>query len=302
MELLYMTTPDIRSPHYFFKKSLNYFKEGQLYYTLQSIDAAIIFSNSSPFYIYQKIRFLYNLDTPENCSNFIVSQLEYLYKHSSLYILCRSIDYLVHLNSYDLNSLASLLACHQIPSCLADYYHAILVQKDKCFFKQAQKALIQDDYTLCLSYCDLYLKLHPVTPKISKLQAYSHHILGHLHTAKKYYLQSLELDPNNAESYNNIGLISMELGDYDTAICYFQKASTLNPDNLNYQLHLGECYYIARRLADAIHTYENIAQKFPTNLQNYFNLSHTYKKMCKNRLSKRYAKIIQKQLKTPKST
>lgn len=298
----------MRSPHSFFKNALTFFKQNQFDEALQSIDAAIIFSNNSPFYIYQKIRFLYHLNTLSldivhmhsmpSCSQFIVSQLEYLYKHSSLYILCRSIDYLQKLESYSLDVLNQLLQRHHIPYYLAQCYSALLVQKDKPFLRLAQKALVQDDYLLCLNYCELYLKLHPTTSKICYLQAYSHHMLGHLLTAKNYYINYLDLEPRNAEAYNHIALISMELGDYDLAISYFQKAITLDSDNIDYLLYLGECYYISKKLDAAITTYEQVTKRAPNNLQSYFNLSHTYKRMSKSRRSKHYMKLIQKQLKT----
>lgn len=310
MEALDIHNELMRSPHSFFKNALTFFNENQFDKALQSIDAAIIFSNNSPFYIYQKIRFLYHLnatsldlihiDPIPSCSSFIVSQLEYLYKHGSLYILCRCIDYLQKLESYNLDGLKQLLQHHHIPYCLAQCYNTLVTQKDKPFLKLAQKAMVQDDYLLCLNYCELYLKLHPTSSQVCYLQAYSHHMLGHLLTAKNYYLNYLDLQPQSAKAYTNIALISMELGNYDLAISYFQKAIALDSDNVDYLLYLGECYYNSKKLDAAIATYKQAIKCAPNHLQSYFNLSHTYKKMSKLRHSKRYIKLIQKQLKTRK--
>lgn len=286
-----------RSPHQYFKDALELFQCNQLPAALQSLDAAIVFSQNSPFYIYQKIRLLYQIGALQSCNELIVSQLEHLYKHGSLYILCRSLDYLQKVTPYPLNELRTLLDEHRVPYCLADSYSIWLYQKDKPFFSLAEKALVQGHYTLCLSYCELYLKLYQSNAHICYMQGFCHHILGHLIQAKCYYQEYVKFNPNEASSYVHVGLIAMELGDYPLAITYLEHASNLEPNELNYQLYLGECYYAAKKYNLAATTYTSIITKEPTNLQSYFNLSHTYKKMSKNRLSKRYTRSIQKQLK-----
>lgn len=286
-----------RSPHQYFKDALEQFKQNHLPTALQSLDAAIVFSLNSPFYIYQKIRLLYQIGAPQSCNEFIVSQLEYLYKQGSLYILCRSIDYLQKATPYSLNELRTLLYEHGVPYCLADFYDTLLLQKEKPFFELAEKAMLQDHYELCLCYCNLYLKLHKSNPKLCYMQGYCHHMLGHLIHAKAYYQEYLNFHQTHAKAYVNIGLIAMELGDYKTALEHLLHANTLEPDNPNYEMYLGECYYLAKKYNEAVAIYERMINKEPNNLQNYFNLSHTYKKMSKNRLSRRYTKRIKKYLK-----
>lgn len=290
------------SPQTYFKNALLLFENQQLSSALQAIDAAIVFSNNSPFYIYQKIRILYNLGDYRSCSQLIVSQLAYLYKHSSLYILCRILDYLQKMNHYTLGDLKKLLGYHHVPYCLADSYKTLLTQKDKPFLLLAKKAMVQDDYTLCLCYCQLYCKLHPVTPDIMYMKAYSYHILCDLIQARTNYIAYLKAQPNNTLAYIHVSFISMELGDYEVATDYLQKASDMEPSNKQYLFYLGECYYNAKKYEQAITTYEAIAKLEPDNLQNCFNLFHAYQKINKRRLSRHYLKRIQKHLKKGVST
>lgn len=286
-----------RSPHDYFKDALALFKDYQFTTALQLLDAAIVFSHNSPFYIYQKIRMLYQMGATQSCNEFILAQLEHLYKQGSLYILCRSLDYLQKISSYNINELRTLLDKHRVPYCLADSYKTLLIQKDKPFFALAEKAMHQDYYELCLAYCNLYLKLHPSNAKICTMQGYCHHMLGNLVLAKKYYIDSIKYEPNSGESYVHIGLILMELGDYSTAIHYLLQATTLEPSRLEYSLYLGECYYVAKKYNEAVATYKQSLTIETNNLQSYFNLLHTYKKMSKNRLSKYYKKRLIKHLK-----
>lgn len=285
------------SPQAYFKNALFLFENQQLPAALQAIDAAIVFSNNSPFYIYQKIRILYNLGAYKNCSQLIVSQLGYLYKHSSLYILCRILDYLQKINHYNLEDLKKLLHHHHVPYCLADSYYTLLTEKNKPFLSLAKKAIVQDDYSLCLCYCQLYLKLHPSTPEVIYMKAYASHMLGDLIQARHNYIDYLKEQSHNASAHISASFISMELGDYEVAIEHLLKACSIEPSNKQYLFYLGECYYAAKKFDQAIATYQTIAKLDPDNLQNCFNLSHAYQKVSKRRLSRRYLKRIKKQLK-----
>lgn len=282
------------SPQTYFKNALLLLKHQQIPNALQAIDAAIVFSHHSPFYIYQKIRLLYDLGAYKSCHQLIVSQLTHLYKHGSLYILCRALNYLQKIQNYEVEDFRDLLKAHQVPYCLADSYGTLLTQKNKPFLSLAQKAMFQDDYTLCLCYCDLYCKLYPETSDILYMKAYSYHMLRDLIQARHHYQAYLKVCPNEATAYSHMGLISMELGDYTHAIYYLQQATAIAPTQINYLFYLGECYYAAKKFEQALETYESIAKVDPNNLQNHFNLAHTYEKLNKNRLSKRYQKRIKK--------
>lgn len=292
----------IRSPQAFFSNALAAFHADEPIEALQYLDTAIVLSHNAPFYIYQKIRFLYEcqeniLEGQPNCETFILSQLEYLYNHASLYILCRTIDYLERVSHYDTDKLREVLKSCQVPYCLADHYPLLLRKKQKPFLTWAKKAFKQDDYTLCLDYCHLYLKLYPTTSDLCYMQAFSYHMLGQLLEAKPYYERYLSFNPNLAQAHRYLGYLYMDLRQFEKAISYFKKASSLEISPLEDLLLVGECYYLAKKWDLAITTYKAILEKSPSYIQCYFNLAQTYKKALKPRLAKKTLKLAQKEIK-----
>lgn len=299
METLGVVSLSEQSPDFYIQKAFNLIKIGQITDAIRCMDTAIIFSHNAPFYIFQKVKLLYYFGDQASCNSFIISQLNYLYQKGSLYILCRILCYLQRINHYSLDALKTLLSNNSIPYCLADCYPVILRRKYKPLYHIAHKAMIQDDYPLCIAYLEICLKCTYAFkhyPDIYYHLGYAHHMLGQLLNAQKYYELYFQLQPYAADAYLNLGFVSMEMGDYTTAIHYFNKACLMAPDHPYYPLYLGECYYLAKKYSKAISTYQKFAKMHPDNLQVYFNLSHTYKKMSKRHLSKYYNKHIHKQI------
>lgn len=285
------------SPLNYLKNARHLLEQQHFKDALQSIDAAIVFSGNSCFYIYQKIRILYNLGAFQTCSQLIVSQLEYLYKHSSLYILCRMIDYYQKINLCSPEELETLLKNMHVPYCLAQLYPELMTQKETPLLAYARKAMFQDDYALCLAYIDLYLKFHSPTKEIIYMKAYAYHMLGALHQALPYYRECLKLNLKDPKSYTQLGAILLELGHISEALEYFEKASYMEPTNKEYLSYIAECHMAAKRYHAAISTYQTIEKYYSTDLQNYFNLSYAYKKVNKKYASRRYIKKVKQQLK-----
>ena len=146
------------SPHSYFKKSLELMRSHHLKDALQAIDAAIIFSSNSPFYIYQKVKLLFHLNALEACSHFILLQLQHFFRDASLYLVCRLIDYYQKINALDTLALAKLLEVHHLPSCLAQEYTTLLKNPNCNFLPKLNKVMFQDHYKLCIDYCELILK------------------------------------------------------------------------------------------------------------------------------------------------
>ena len=288
-----------QSPKFYAQKAFFLMRNGQTNDAIQCMDTAIILSHNAPFYIFKKIILLYHSGNHTVCNDFILSQLSHLYKDGSLYILCRTLCYFQRINHYDINTLKAYLNAYQIPCPLADCYNMILRRKYKPLYKLADKAMVQDYYLLGIDYLQICLKCTYARKHYSDIYyklGYSYHMLGRLLDSKKYYEFYLASQPNSADALIHLGFISMELSDLGAAIHYFNKACVMVPNHPDYPLYLGECFYLAKRYSEAISTYEVFLQTHPDNLQVYFNLSQTYKKMSKYHLSKHYTKFIHKKL------
>lgn len=284
------------TPHTYFKKALSHAHEGAIEEALQCIDAAIVFSNNSPFYIYQKMKLLFDLGAHELCSQFITMQLEHLFKNASLYLVCRFIDYYQKLNQSDTTRLQKLLEEKHVPFCLAAEYKDLLYHPHKSLFPLAQKASVQDHHMLCISYCDLIARTHELTANAIYLKAYSYHMLGCLTKARLCYLELIALEPDSALAHNNLGLVFMEEGLYKDALNALFKAVSLAPAHKDYLMNLAECHCRCKHYEEAAKIYEALHKAFPDELQPCFALSYTYYKYNKKFLCHKYMQKIKKKL------
>lgn len=157
--------------------------------------------------------------------------------------------------------------------------------------------MVQDDYALCISYVDLYLKLHAEDKDSLYMKAYAYHMLGELQQALPFYKAHLKLNAKDPTAYTKLGAILLELGDISEALLYFEKASYMDPMNKEYLSYIAECHMAAKKYTAAIATYETIQKYDRNDLQNYFNLSYAYQKANKKYASRRCLKKVKQQIK-----
>lgn len=84
--------------------------------------------------------------------------------------------------------------------------------------------------------------------------------------AKTALEKSLEIDPDFAGAYANLGEIYLKLGDIDQAFDAYKKASALSPDAVEVQLRLANLYILNRNPEEAGKILENVRARFPENL------------------------------------
>lgn len=72
--------------------------------------------------------------------------------------------------------------------------------------------------------------------------------------AKEYYDKVLEYHPDNAIALNNIAATYMEIGEYEKALPYMEKALAIDDSYANSYYGLALCYYKLNRLEDAFNT------------------------------------------------
>ena len=87
--------------------------------------------------------------------------------------------------------------------------------------------------------------------------------------AIKYYLKTIELRPNDAHAYNNLGNSYKEIKNYSKAINAFQNAIILKPDYASAHYNLGIVYQKNKNFEIALDSYRKAARLSHTGIQKW---------------------------------
>ena len=90
------------------------------------------------------------------------------------------------------------------------------------------------------------------------------------------WLHILEVDPNYASSYNNLGYLELYRGNYDKAIEYKQKYAFLAPDVANPHDSLGEVLMVLGRYEEAEAEFRSAVKMQPDFYHSLINLGKAY--------------------------
>ena len=108
------------------------------------------------------------------------------------------------------------------------------------------------------------------------------------------FSDAIELNPNDAETYNNRGVAYSNKGDYDRAIEDFNKVIELNPDNADAYYNRGKVYSEQSDYDRAIKDFTQAIQLKPDNADAYNNRGIAYEsKGDFDRAIEDYAQAIQ---------
>jgi len=117
-------------------------------------------------------------------------------------------------------------------------------------------------------------------------KGFDFHQSGRLAEAESAYREALELDCDNAEIYNLIGVLKLQQNDTAASIEWVEKAIQMNPCEYFYetlfQAYIRNCSY------DKIIYYEStVKDKYPKNFSLLFNIALAYKNL------KQFSKAVQ---------
>ncbi len=93
---------------------------------------------------------------------------------------------------------------------------------------------------------------------------------------EKAWLRVLEVDPNYAGSYNNLGYLELNRGNYEKAIEYMRKYAFLAPDLANPHDSLGEVLMVIGRYEEAESEFRTSIKMQPDFYHSLINLGKTY--------------------------
>ncbi|MDQ3818296.1 MAG: tetratricopeptide repeat-containing serine protease family protein [Acidobacteriota bacterium] len=100
--------------------------------------------------------------------------------------------------------------------------------------------------------------------------------LGNYDSALGYFESAVNRNPNRAEAWIQVGYCKVKQGKNADAIKAFQRAIQLNPDSSEAYNKLGDAYYYAGRYGEAIEAYKQAARIQPELAEAYYNLGMTY--------------------------
>jgi tetratricopeptide (TPR) repeat protein len=100
--------------------------------------------------------------------------------------------------------------------------------------------------------------------------------LGNYDSALGYFENAVNKNPNRAEAWIQVGYCKVKQGKNVDAIRAFQKAIQLRPNSAEAYDKLGDAYYYAGRFNEAIEAYKQSARIAPEMAEAYYNLGMTY--------------------------
>ncbi|MEH2174668.1 tetratricopeptide repeat protein, partial [Nostoc sp.] len=95
------------------------------------------------------------------------------------------------------------------------------------------------------------------------------------------YQKAIQLNPNDAYAYNNLGNALKEQKKLDAAVAAFQKAIQLNPNYANAYYNLGNALKEQKKLDAAVAAFQKAIQLNPNDADAYYNLGNALKEQKK---------------------
>jgi tetratricopeptide (TPR) repeat protein len=100
--------------------------------------------------------------------------------------------------------------------------------------------------------------------------------LGNYDSAVGYFENAVNKNPKRADAWVQVGYCKVKQGKNQEAIRAYQTALQLTPDNVEILNKLGDAYYYAGRLSDAIQSYTTAKQLRPDYAETFYNLAIVY--------------------------
>ena len=156
---------------------------------------------------------------------------------------------------------------------------------DTKLFQQAKLATFRGDYAKALSLYSQLIKQNPQHAAAltnrgllwermpAKTEAEK---AKNLQFAKQDYLRSLELNPNQPETYNNLGALAMQQGQNGVAESYFSEALARNPAYFRALVNRGVAYTKMGDIPHALRDFAAASQLRPNDSVLLYNRALAY--------------------------
>jgi tetratricopeptide (TPR) repeat protein len=118
--------------------------------------------------------------------------------------------------------------------------------------------------------------------------------LGNYESALSYFQNAVNKNPRRADAWTQVGYCKVKQGKNVEAIKAYERALELKPTNAEIHNKLGDAYYYAGRLLDAIDSYSQAVRLEPNYAEAYYNLAVTYYESGNRTMAATEARILQK--------
>lgn len=117
--------------------------------------------------------------------------------------------------------------------------------------------------------------------------------LGNYDSALGYFENAVNRNPKRAEAWIQVGYCKVKQGKSDEAIRAYLQALQLKPDAAEIHNKLGDAYYYAGRLREAIDSYTEAKRLRPDVAETYYNLAIAYFESGNRSMAASAAHILQ---------
>ena len=111
--------------------------------------------------------------------------------------------------------------------------------------------------------------------------ALQHHQAGRLREAEALYRQILQAQPEHPDALHLLGVIAQQVGQYDVAIRYINRAIAVNAQAAEFHNNIGEAYRAMGKLEEAVTHYRQAVALKPTYTGAYSNLGNALREQGK---------------------
>ena len=118
--------------------------------------------------------------------------------------------------------------------------------------------------------------------------------LGNYESALSYFQNAVNKNPRRADAWTQVGYCKVKQGKNVEAIRAYERALELKPTAAEIHNKLGDAYYYAGRLLEAIDSYSQAVRLEPNYAEAYYNLAVTYYESGNRTMAATEARILQK--------
>ncbi len=146
----------------------------------------------------------------------------------------------------------------------------------------------KSDYKMAKKYFGQSLKINPQNQQSTILLGMIYEQEGQFESAKMLYHKFLKHDPSNYTALGKYVNLLFADGEYENVVPYLEKLLALDPENLNLKVRLGVIYTETNKIEDAKAVFKEILTEIPDSDKVLYYLASLYQKTDEGDLAVTY--------------